>query len=469
MSVRLPRKNLTRKQEEFIVEMLTVQPVERNQGMRGRTFQQEKESIPFFEADKNFVKVPYAFGINLLETFPHEEKEYHPISLSFAGQLRPRQVKRSAIMDEHFENYRTSTLRGHTGFGKTTMGNYYIAQHHLLTVVLVPGKMLNKQWPNSIQDSLPGVKVGVVGEGYEDGLIDLLPSGEINWKAHPDVLVCMPERWNKIPEEVREKVGFLIVDEAHMFCTPTRIVPLLQFEPKYILALTASPRRSDGTIGILHAMCGVHQVKARYPNLVEVWRFNTGYQFKTEKDMRGQTSWVSTLKNIVTSDERNNMTADLAQYLVEGGRKPMLMCDRKYHVDDLVKKIKARGVTCDYLMENKNDYINSQVLIAIITKGGTGFDEQYACPDFTVGDQRIDTVMYCTSFRELNGLIQYGGRCMRVDNPLIIHLVDKNGIVESHWREAQKYYKSGEYLKKVEIKTFNQEDIWVIEGGEEEE
>jgi hypothetical protein len=109
-------------------------------------------------------------------------------------------------------------------------------------------------------------------------------------------------------------------------------------------------------------------------------------------------------------------------------------------------------------MENKNIYKDSSVLLAIMKKAGTGFDEQYACPDFN--GIRIDTVVYCSSFKEINGLIQYSGRAFRADNPLIIHMIVKNSIVESHWREAQKYYKSGEYLKNVEIKTFKPEDIW---------
>lgn len=109
-------------------------------------------------------------------------------------------------------------------------------------------------------------------------------------------------------------------------------------------------------------------------------------------------------------------------------------------------------------MENKNTYEDSQTLLAIMKKAGTGFDEQYACPDFN--GTRIDTVVYCSSFKEINGLIQYGGRAFRADNPLIIHMVVKNGIVEGHWREAQKYYKSGEYLKKVEVVTVKPDDIW---------
>ena len=462
MSIAIDRKTLTRQQEEMIVSMLTIQPIEKLPP-RMKFYQKEKESFPFFSADKQFVRVPYAFGNVFLKGHPHDRREYHRIKATYVGELRPRQKKKVAKLDALFNQHRTATFCAHTGFGKTQVANYYIAKFGLFTVVLVPGTQLMVQWPKAIHEILPNVKIGIVGEDYHE---DFLDPKDI-WKDHPDVLVCMPDRWTKIPEEVRKKVGFLIIDEAHMFCTPTRSVPLLQFEPNYVMALTASPRRRDGTMGVIHSLCGLHQVMAKYLNLVTVWRFLTGLEFKTEKNVKGGTNWAGTMKKIVENEAYNDMIADLAIYLIEEmGRKPLLMCERKYHVTDLAKKLKARGISCDFLMENKNIYDDSQALLAIMKKAGTGFDEQYACPDFS--GTRIDTVVYCSSFKEINGLIQYGGRAFRVENPLIIHMVVKNGIVESHWREAQKYYKSMEYLKKVEIATIKPEDIWEMPEEQKE-
>lgn len=462
MSTTIQRKDLNRDQEEFIVNLLTIKATERF-NPNNKKFTREQEAFPFFVVDKNIVRVPYAFGITLLNKFPHEDKDYHRINLTFQGQLRARQKKRVLKLDANFEKFRTSTLCAHTGFGKTRMSNYYIAQHNLLTVIMVPGTILMNQWPEAILEVLPDAKVGVVGEDYREELLDMESS--TFWQDHPDILVCMPDRWQKIPIEVREKVGFLIVDEAHMFCTPTRCIPLLQFQPKYIMALTASPRRTEGTFSVIHALCGLHKVRARYPNEVTVWKFMSGFEFTTKKNIRQGTDWANTLKSIVTDEARNEMLADLASYLVEIGRKPIFMCERKYHVTDLVPKIRSRGVSCDFLMEDKDEYQDSQVLATIMKKAGTGFDEQYACPDFKDKEtkKRIDTVVYCNSFREVNALIQYGGRGFRADDPWIIHIVDKNGIIESHWRAAQTYYRSGEYLKKVTIKTVKPDDIWEIE------
>lgn len=456
MALTLKRSYLSREEENLIVKLLTIKPVSRY-AARKKYLSDTSKSFSFFWKDDNVVKLPYSFGSILikenlkefkLSPYPNDEKKEHAsIKVSFTSKLRPRQQKKIARLDEYFNTCRTATFCAHTGFGKTLTANYYIAKFSLLTVVLVPTIQLMIQWTKAVTKNLPGCNVSVVGEGYDDDL------------PLPDVIICMPDRWHKIGDLIRDKVGFLIVDEAHMFCTPTRSIPLLQFEPKYILALTASPQRSDQAIGVLQSLCGLHQVRARYKNPVTVWKFMTEIPITTVKNIRGETNWVGTLKKIVEDNDYNALIVDLVDYLVKNlKKKPLLMCERKTHVTDLYNQIKERGISCDYLMENKNSYHNSSCLLAIMKKAGTGFDEEYACPDFD--GFRIDTVVYCNSFRELNGLVQYGGRAFRCSHPLIIHLIVKNSIVENHWYEAKRYYLSKEYLADVTIKTIFPDDIW---------
>lgn len=456
MALTLKRGYLSKEEENLIVKLLTIKPVSRY-AARMRYSSETSKAFSFFSKDDKVVKLPYSFGSILIEEhlkefklspYPNDKKEDHAtIKVSFTQKLRSRQQKKISQLDKYFEKFRTATFCAHTGFGKTLTANYYIAKFSLLTVVLVPTIQLMIQWFKAVKKNLPECNVSIVGESYNDCL------------PLPDVIICMPDRWHRICEVNRDKVGFLIVDEAHMFCTPTRSVPLLQFEPKYILALTASPQRSDQAIGVLQSLCGLHRVRARYKNPVTVWKFVTGIPITTVKNIRGETNWVGTLKKIVEDDDYNSLIADLVSYLVNDlKKKPLLMCERKTHVKDLYTQIKKQGISCDYLMENKNSYHNSSCLLAIMKKAGTGFDEEYACPDFD--GFRIDTVIYCNSFREINGLIQYGGRAFRCDHPLIIHLVVKNNIVENHWREANKYYSSGEYLANVTIETVTPNDIW---------
>lgn len=467
MAAVIPRRDLTPSQEATIVSLLTIQPITKSIPQFVRS-QPVKETFPLYEVDSTTIRLPYAFANVLLKRHP-PNRIHHRVRLTFTKTLRPRQVKKVQQIDTLLTAHRTVTICGHTGFGKTLIATHYIAQLGVLTVVLVPGTQLMTQWPAALVDCLAGVRVGVVGETYDlDGWYDgtTYHSFETNvWTRHPDVLVCMPGRWNKIPEEVRDRVGLVLIDEAHMFCTSNRSPCLLKFQPKYVIAMTASPRRSDGTMSVIHALCGKHQVRARYDHPVTVWMVDLPIDVSTKKSVRGQTNWSGTVKAIVEDPEFNGMISRLIAHVVVGlKRKPIVMCDRKYHVEVLSSLLQDLGISVDVLMEDKNVYRDSQVLLAIMTKAGTGFDEQYACPDF--GGTRIDTVIYCTSFKEINGLIQCGGRAFRADQPLIIHPMVRNGIIRNHWRECRRYYASGDYIKPecMTIQTWSLDGVMATTG-----
>ena len=47
----------------------------------------------------------------------------------------------------------------------------------------------------------------------------------------------------EIPQNIRDQVGFLIIDEAHKYCTSSSIPCLLAFHPKYILVISDTLER----------------------------------------------------------------------------------------------------------------------------------------------------------------------------------------------------------------------------------
>lgn len=441
MSARLDRSQLTRDDEQWLAQILTIKPESKS---KSNKYRNEESPFPFYCASNKDLYIPYAFATKYLDSFPHDTIEYPNVKYTSRIQLRERQLKKANKLNSLFESQRTAILCAHTGFGKTILANYYINKHSLRTAILVPGTVLLNQWYQAVQACL-GCKVWSVGD---EEILDA------------EVIICMPERWKYIPPDTRAKIGFLIVDEAHMFCTPSRCISLLQFEPKYILALTASPRRSNGTLDIIHALCGYTKIYAKYLNQVCVWRFDTGISIETLRNYRHAINWSGTIKKLTETDKRNELIADLTWYLVSVlKRKPLLMCERKKHITDLVTRIKARDIACDYIMEKKSTYTDSQALIALAAKAGTGFDEQYACPEFN--GVRLDCIIYCMSIKDTNQLIQYGGRIFRSSDPLIIHLVDNNGILHNHWRLSRQYYLSGEYLKSVEILKVSAADLWI--------
>ncbi len=106
------------------------------------------------------------------------------------------------------------------GFGKTILGASLASRVKLMTVILVHREILTVQWKKTFED-FTTAKVWIVGEK--------------NPPSECDVIICMDTRWHLIPKFMKDACGFLIIDEAHAFCTPTHVGCLLAFHPKYMI------------------------------------------------------------------------------------------------------------------------------------------------------------------------------------------------------------------------------------------
>lgn len=103
-------------------------------------------------------------------------------------------------------------------------------------------------------------------------------------------------------------------------------MPVLLEVPKrarstYVLGLTATPVRQDGRHFIIHMQCG----PIRY-------RID---------------------KRLAEDAERNNLITDDIVRPVEGGRVPLVLSERKRHLQFLKERIEERGLDCTLLVSWK--------------------------------------------------------------------------------------------------------------------
>ena len=80
-------------------------------------------------------------------------------------------------------------------------------------------------------------------------------------KENAKIMVCMSGRTDKISQTLRNKVGTLIIDEAHCFCSESRIKALLAFTPRFTIAETATPIKDNGMHKIIQSIAGTHYIK----------------------------------------------------------------------------------------------------------------------------------------------------------------------------------------------------------------
>jgi superfamily II DNA or RNA helicase len=186
------------------------------------------------------------------------------IDFKFVGELRDDQL----IAVNKLLAFDDGILEAPTGFGKTVVGAYLIAQIKLPTLVIVPRLNLVNQWRARLKDFLdvpepeplltksgkPSKRkretIGCIdgGHGKPTGVIDVATFQSLC--GHGDTIDA-----SAIEERLRG-YGLVICDECHHGKAPTLERVLRACAPQRIYGLTATPRCPDGDQGIIHMQCG---------------------------------------------------------------------------------------------------------------------------------------------------------------------------------------------------------------------
>jgi len=253
------------------------------------------------------------------------------------------------------------------------------------------------------------------------------------------VIICLDQRVEKIPPSVLDQIGFLIIDEAHKLCTPSKVHALLATRPKYVVAETATLPRDDGMEVMIHAICGTHAITRISTKPFNVVKLMTGIQPEITQGPHG-VDWNALVDTIYRNPERNKLIVELVRENIIKGFKIIVLTMRKEHVLMLRELLHAMNIRCDVMLGTKKTYSDSDCLLGTVSKIGTGFDEKMACPDF--GGRRADLLIYCASTKKESVMEQNFGRVCRAAFPSVIHLVDENPTIKSHWNVCKKWYLS---------------------------
>jgi superfamily II DNA or RNA helicase len=380
-------------------------------------------TIKLFHATESYIRLPYAYSVEQYKVKPNSTFAFTPVIYNFTGNLRDEQIPVEQEAWNQLTTHGTTTLALYTGFGKTIVGAALAARTKLLTLVLVHREFLTTQWHQTFTKVTSG-SVWIVGE-----------------KSPPkecQIIICMDTRWQQIPEPMRAQVGCVIIDEAHVFCTPNHVPVLLAFTPKYLILETATPEREDGLHQMLIALAGKHQVHRALQTNFTVIKVQTGTVPVRQVNKIGKTDYNQLLKQVLNNERRNQLIIDFVR--VYSNNTILILTKLVEHAQLLYEKISALGISCDYMYRNRNSYSNCKVLIGTMSKIGTGFDQQTACVDFD--GRRLDLLLLVASIKSYIGLVQNVGRVFRASNPIILHLVDKDNIFNSHWYRARTWYLS---------------------------
>lgn len=466
MSIAIDDTELTGQQRSVISSSLLINPS--TDGYR------KKKSFPFYTVRDNKWYLPYTFASNFIayslsksdksqpstqspstqssstqssstqspstqgQVTQHSQlshKSWPATNFNFLGQLRTEQVNHARTCLERLRLDNTFTLCLYTAAGKTVIGAYVASQSSLITAVLYTSIPLGRQWYKTFTQ-FTDASVCLVGSNVKDPLPTV------------QVYICPLTRVKHVASEIRSRVGFLIIDEAHLICTPGNVDNILEWQPQKILAETATPDRDDKQSIMLKHLCGPNRLEIPFPRPYTVVHINTRRRYVTPCKGRKK-DWVQLVSDITSDEERDKILLDIAKQHPSDNDKVIVFTNRVEHVNRLTNMLIQVGYSADSMAGDKGSYKNSKFLVGTIPKIGTGFDEQAYCDDFDGIPSRIVVLMI--SIKNLARLYQTIGRGFRAPDPIVYELLDDNEIIMRHWLKRQGWFRrSGAIIKSAQ-------------------
>lgn len=440
MSVVFDIREFSQEIQKKIDKMLTFVPIENKNFNKQFSFEAAATPVKCYYAKEGKVYLPYRFACALMKKVYNMDK-HPPISedksLEFKGKLLARQEEPYRSSLEYLKKYNTCTIALYPGFGKTFLGCMLAHRLNRVTCILVHRENVGKQWIKSFKSYIPDLKdedIWYVNDKPKDAKI----------------MVCMSGRTDKIPTELRQKVGTLIIDEAHCFCSESRIKPLLSFSPRFIIAETATPIKDNGMHKIIQSIAGTHYIKKISNKPYKCYIIQTNLEFVTE----GKNPFTDLVTQQCESDERNQVIKNIVKD--NTNKKIMIASPRTKHCDTICSDVTELGITPAKLYGTIKNYKTSQVLVGTTSKMGVGFDEANFCDDYD--GRPSDLLIITQTFKSWPMFEQVRGRGMRADTPTVVYLNDKHSITRRHMSIMRKWIRetNGEIieLKLDKIKDF---------------
>lgn len=329
-----------------------------------------------------------------------------PISVQVTAQLHPEQQLAVQALVPH----ESGVLDAATGFGKTLVAAYLIAQRQVNTLVLVPNLQLLTQWREQLAWALEFDQSDAIGQWSGNkknatGIVDIATLQTLSRLDGASLL---------------EDYGFLIVDECHHLASPSFESILRNSPSRYRLGLSATPLRRDGH----HPIIFMHLGPIRFTYETKTAVHHSPYEHRVRPrvtpfvvaDADSSMPIQEIYRRLGDDPARNKLIADDVQRAVAEGRYPLVLTQRTQQRDHLAELLRNRGIDVIILASQANakrrERLQTQlsaptpaggrVIVATGRLAGEGFDLP-----------RLDTLFLAAPVSWRSVLQQYVGRLHR--------------------------------------------------------
>ena len=337
-----------------------------------------------------------------------ERQQGQLLAARFLGDLTPEQGEVAATLLKH----ETGVLAAATAFGKTVVAARMIAARERNTLVLVHRRQLLDQWVAKLQSFLdiPPDDLGIIHGGKKK------PTGII------DVALMQSLVRRGVVSDLVADYGHIVVDECHHLSAVGFEAIARAAKARYVLGLSATVTRKDGHHPIIFMQCGPvrYRVDARKSAASRPFDHKVIFrrtEFQLARCRPDEQPVIQELYAKLAQDPaRNDLIFDDILSALEEGRSPVVITERKDHLDMLANRLSKfaknvvvlrggmgarRSRAAREALEEISDS-EERVLVATGRYLGEGFD-----------DARLDTLFLTMPISWRGTLSQYAGRLHR--------------------------------------------------------
>jgi len=426
------KSELSIKHQLALKEMLMVKPY-----VPGSPVQVQKSFPAYRESDKK-IYVPRYFGEEIFGLAKEIKiSEGDDINLTFQGTLRDYQTPVINKYLDHVSCGGGGLLELFCGWGKTDSTLYTIAKLKKKTLIIVHKEFLMNQWIERINTYYPTARIGKI----QGQIIDI---------DNKDIVLCMLQSLSMkdYPSTMFDSFGFTIIDEVHHISSEVFSCALFKLVTKYMLGLSATMNRKDGTTKVFKMFLGqvvYKQERSKDEGVIVrgiTYQINDEEYNELELDFRGQTAASKMLSKICNYNRRSEFIIKVLKDMIQENPKQQIMIIASYK--NILKYM--YDAILHHNITTVGYYVGGMKEAALKVSES----KQIVLATYSMAAEGLDIKSLTTLFMitPMTNIEQSVGRILRQKHefaPIVVDIIDTHDNFQRQWAKRKKFYKNQNY------------------------
>ena len=430
----IAKNELTIEQQKQIRTDLTIKP-----HVMGSPMNNDQKTFPAYRESSNKFYVPHYYGVeNYGNPKQYKIANGDDINLEFNGKLRENQeiVVNTYIEHVNKVGFGGGLLELPCAYGKTVLSLNIISRLNKKTFIIVHKEFLMNQWIERIQQFLPKARVGKI----QGPIIDI---------DDKDIVIGMLQSLSmkEYPASTFESFGLTIIDEVHHISSEVFSNSLFKLVTKYMLGLSATMNRKDGTTKVFKMFLGDVIFKGKRDEAREVVVHAIKYEVNDDEfnevklDYRGNPAYSTMISKLCEYNRRSEFILKVLSSMLETNpnQQIMILAHNKNVLKYLHDAVAHRNIaTVGYYVGGMKESALKE------TEGKKVVIATYAMAAEALDIKTLTTLIMATPKTDIE---QSVGRILRErhSSPIVVDIIDSHDLFQNQWRKRKTFYKKENY------------------------